>query len=137
MNREIKFRAWDKEAKRWLRPEDFDEGFLFLNWCLDKNNEGVFYIHDRSPSGIENIILMQFTGLFDKNKKPIYEGDICIGIWDGDLDYTKQKVTIEYSDGAFVESYFGSNIGNQTSRRTGNTIEVIGNIHENPELLKG
>lgn len=72
----------------------------------------------------ENIELLQFTGLLDKNGKEIYEGDICkngggktIIEWDNEVagfDFTN-------SEGAVL---------------SGDLFEVIGNVYENPELLK-
>ena len=98
---------------------------------------------------------MQFTGLYDKNGKEIYEGDI--------LSYTRKNMSCAgasfngkdlinrvhiFSDGVTLrynlydeKRCFASGILTKTSfqdeRATKNTIEVIGNIYENPELLEG
>ncbi len=78
----------------------------------------------------ENPILMQYTGLKDKNGKEIYEGDIIVEyLLPNEYDYG----IIEYLDGSFVinwKSKMWQYLIN-VSRR-----EVIGNIYENPELLK-
>mgnify|MGYP001233689767 FL=1 len=94
---------------------------------------------DGSPLKTEKVvsgnhaILMQYTGLKDKNGKEIYEGDI-IRESDGDGGYIYAKV-VYYKDGfmgkekGFEPEYPISDFKNET--------EVIGNIYENPELLEG
>lgn len=85
----------------------------------------------------------QFTGLTDKNGKEIYEGDIVSHPWKdpifGDLVETGQFVhsTICFNNGAFVVNYRlqGEYIYLQDFLRL-KCLEVIGNIHDNPELLE-
>lgn len=85
----------------------------------------------------------QYTGLTDKNGKEIYEGDIVSHPWKdpifGDLVETGQFVhsTICFNNGAFVVNYRlqGEYIYLQDFVRL-KCLEVIGNIHDNPELLE-
>lgn len=116
--REIKFRAWNKKYGSWEGTND-QEVTIWWN-----DSDGTF---EFDHSG--DIILMQYTGLKDKNNVEIFENDIVI-CDDGyiyevvyfDCDAQFKFVTIDDDD------YF-----------TFDDIQienVIGNIYENPELLK-
>lgn len=79
-------------------------------------------------------IPMQYTGLHDKNGKEIYEGDICIV----SLSYFKikdEKATVIFHNGAFQFQY-GCEKFFSKPHDAWDEVEVIGNIHDNPELLE-
>jgi len=77
------------------------------------------------PDLNSEFVLMQFTGLTDKNGKEIYEGDI-VRRWRSPVP----KV-VEWKTDRWV--YTGFNVSSNS--KYGNTLEVIGNIYQNPELL--
>ena len=120
--REIKFRAWDKDRECFLpvivgNTDIKDDNWICpLTFC-EVNGEKNWY-HN------ETCEIMQYTGLHDKNDKEIYEGDILKYEWDGKtkIDY------IVFSGGMFTYS--------KCVRWSLNKDEIIGNIDENPELLK-
>ena len=126
--RTIKFRLWDIKYKYMRLMDDLD---------LMLNNDGIMERHSRDYIGDEyyttdQYIIEQFTGLLDQNGKEIYEGDIIkqdkyfgtIVFWNGCFS-CKYKNTPDDWENSYVPIYGGFC-----------EFEVIGNIHENPELLE-
>ena len=113
MNREIKFRAWDKTFKKMISWNEF----------LQTNMANTFI----SPKST-GLTLMQYTGLKDKNGVEIYEGDIVAIQFD--LTSIKSKVLwLQEISGFIVEDV--SILDNNLAQR----IVVIGNVWENGDLL--
>jgi hypothetical protein len=112
MNREIKFRAFWKTTKNM----QYDIQSTY-DWEMVPTN----------PSEDELCVLMQYTGLKDKNGKEIYEGDVCkVGVY---------KATILFEKGCFVANPNELGLPNMPISSFTNEFEIIGNIYENPELL--
>ena len=139
--REIKFRAWDKKYSEMIFT-----GFHVLGEVTAFSQIEQYLFETKQVDNIptierwNDIELMQFTGLKDKNGKEIYEGDILklqypIRDVEGyDNNYILLNVIIEYHGGAFWFSGGGYtdcnwHFYNEPER------EIIGNIYENPELL--
>ena len=127
--REIKLRAWYKENKKMyadvgIFPFPWNERTQNNYWSVSGDGITVNPYH-------ENIALMQYTGLKDKNGKEIYEGDIL------SAEERWFKPIVGFENGCFVVA----NLGPSTSlydflEKQHEDFNVIGNIHENPELLK-
>lgn len=142
MNREIKFRAWitryDDPYMMILEPSqswfDYENGFV-----LSFNEDGVddFAGCEQRTMG-EPFEIMQYTGLKDNNGVEIYEGDV--------VRYDNgTKAVVLFHDGGFCsydgyasssdEAYFRLNPDDNPVDGMEFEFEIIGNIHENPELL--
>ncbi len=107
-----KFRVWNKKDKKMING--IQNFFSFREFFFDKN-----------------IVVEQSTGLKDKNGKEIYEGDI--------LDNRKYKSVVEfYGCGFSAKIYFGGKSTHQHFDLRGEvlTSKIVGDIHNNPDLLE-
>ena len=134
--REIKFRTWDKFNHR-MYP-DLEHHFGFAGETLKEPAlTSLNSLIGISKAAYE---LMQFTGLKDKNGKEIYEGDmlgyfITIHNTGERKLWEKHEVIIElFSGGGMDTGVIG--VGFVLEDRDPHECEVIGNIYENPELIK-
>ena len=109
--RDIKFRAWDKVNKRWIKQFNID--LLSIN-----------------VSELPNIELMQCTGFKDINKKEIYEGDILTSA------FSKRIVIFNENTCSFMlkDIELRNELFSLTNEKCKN-LEIIGNIYENKELV--
>ena len=128
-NRVLKFRIWDKPNK-----------------CF--STATIFTIQKLYPINPHNFVVQQFTGLLDKNNKEIYEGDIIkvselhqsqqAGPGKRQILQTFDKAIVTWKNGSYYYSPI-RNVGHNIPHQLlfyGYEKEIIGNIFENPELIK-
>lgn len=132
--REIKFRAWLKEDKKMenVKTMDFTDKTIR---CLKKNEFINAYLLRRVS--FDDVELMQYTGLKDKNNKEIYEGDIIKYKFPYDIRL-KHISPVKFLE---TEASFGikDRYENEIplyAISANNYFEVIGNIYENKNLLE-
>lgn len=125
MNDRFRFRFWYKLKNHYLNTEKLvlNNG-TYTQVSTKQMNNGFYYSYIVGEYNTFEIIPEQCSGLKDKNGKLIYEADIV------DNGSTKSEVIFE--NGAFRFKYNNQPIGGWFSKE----LEIIGNIHENPELLK-
>ena len=132
-----KFRAWDKRFSEFV--EDF---FVSEDGKIYKKTKDTSYGFAISRETSDKIILMQSTGLFDKNGREIFEGDIIkryrSPFFKAKWEYQIETVIKEEASLLLGREY-GKNFGTipfNSPFAKSDLLEVIGNIYENPELLE-
>ena len=125
--RTIKFRVWDEQDPKMYNDASVMcyDGVMWASW-----GEGTceLELSDHDEQGVH---LMQYTGLKDKSGVEIYEGDIVID----PMSVEDSLIAIIYEEdqfGGYMRDKYKSWIAASELEAAG---EVIGNIHENPELL--
>lgn len=138
--RELKFRAWDKQRNRYVG----DGEVVFKSYgseasvvvCPNSQDYIGDICHDEYVDD-GRFVIEQYTGVKDKNGKEIYEGDILW--WEhyygmtGENIETTAKVYWEEKDASFVVGDWFEPLGPLVVE---DKVEVIGNVHENPELIE-
>lgn len=146
MGKTIIFRGKRKDNSEWVCGDliQIPCGVKFIvnnkfGACIDGNGN---FINTEAPFVCEVIpdTVGQFTGLYDENDKEIFEGDIIKVIYDDGTEYTTEVCTyggtlcvdVEGEDYDFTAIDFAVDIWEANCCE----FEVIGNIHDNPELLE-
>lgn len=136
-NREIKFRAWTGAIMEY-KVLSGSLGSFYVQGIDPRDAASLSPMntkyHDKTP-------IMQFTGLFDKNRKEIYEGDLCEyltarnGLTVGKIIYEQQACAFwfKWHDGAF-HRYKELKATSGGDYFQADNLNIIGNIYENPEL---
>lgn len=119
MQDRFKFRCWHEPTKTMYEVFDFNENFIRATPDL--------VVPSIRTLNAMDCVLMQCTGLKDKNDKLIYEGDIV-----RDLIIPKILYIVKWFNGGF---YLGSTVSGSFLKFNDTQQEVIGNIYENSELL--
>ncbi len=139
-----KFRAWDNKLKMMAQvlAIDWAESGEIISLHLKYKNGTIKKVYPEKDYG-DDIELMQYIGIKDKNKKEICEGDILESWYSRYPEYNKDfegdLLTIKYDYGEYVLHYLLDWCGisnNIEDLQNITNYEIIGNIYENAELLK-
>lgn len=120
--REIKFRAWNKVKNEM-------EQIAYSKLLIQPSGSVCIQQDDNTLADVSHDYeIMQFTGLYDKNKKPIYEGDVL------------QEYNGKFSEVMWLETeagFYSRNKDGYCRKIAWNSlVEVVGDAYRNPELLK-
>jgi uncharacterized phage protein (TIGR01671 family) len=148
--RDIRFRAWDKKLKEMFDVRTFDVFGSMI--CFVKDNAQYKRIKkvaefERQPTFLapseitfgqgRDIVLIQYTGLKDKNRRFIYEEDIVE--YDHRHHHKKDRFIIKWRKSTsswWLSRHYKKMQGHQLTLKRSTNCEVIGNIFENGDLLK-
>lgn len=139
---EIEFRVWDSRKKSYFNKKDIaidNLGNIFVFEVCDDNDADLWHVRILSDPDNERYVIEQTTGLTDKNGTEIYEGDICSFA----SKTGKHTGVVEWSDNLasfglrIVKNNFLYTFSDLDTMGVNlDTLEVIGSIHENPELME-
>lgn len=129
-------------GKRKVDGKWVEGAFLHLRVGCDFICDGTVWIGTLQPVKyeVDPETVGQFIGLTDKNGKKIFEGDILKITWSyHDRDPVSERCFVEFSKGGFfakLDGRYKAQVANYACAGGGISVEIIGNIHDNPELLE-
>ena len=137
----IKFRGQRLNGREWI------ESMTISNGTIKRKSRNVYFeLGDNKWTEINPDTVGQFTGLLDRHGKEIYEGDVVM--WGHANEYSREnpirKAVVKLFPALHFETFtkteFGCphelHYGNFAYKDTHKHLEIIGNIHDNPEILK-
>ena len=130
MNRQLKFRVWDKLAERMIYPHNYNQ----QHFIIDLN--GRFH-NLQNGSGGDDYVIQQYTGLTDNNDDPIYEGDILKNHYDVGNNIIGQ-VLYEADHGGYIFQWKRKGRGQDYKNLNCDVAfesVIVGNKFEHSELL--
>lgn len=133
MSREIKFRVWDADSKKYWNIENWHVEDEYID-LIEPNNSNADPNVKRIWKRESDVVIEQYTSLKDVNGKPIYEGDIVKSSYKYAQPEISQAI-MEYGNSYILGEDLATGNEMLVSDHI-NEIEVIGNVHTNPELLE-
>lgn len=130
-----KYRAWDKYNQKMFASDEL----IIWNGNVYANDSKKLTCNYLKGWTIDDKYLMQSTGLFDRNGKEIFEGDVitngkdvmCMKRHNTLGFYAEQKGKVEFiTDGAVLEEF------EENAKEIADSLEIIGNIYENKDILE-
>lgn len=144
MEREIKFRAWDKLGKRigevnYIKYSDVQYTHVSARFKQKEKTVDEWFNYG-SEDGCDNLILMQYTGLHDKNGKEIFDGDLLHVLEVDNTGSFEYVSAVEFKESGFIVTEpNGTEVPLACFYYKDGyplfEIEIIGNIFENGDLL--